>query len=118
MESNEELTESELRKKAYLIALRLKNSGLDAEAVYARLEKQGIPEEMAKRIAFDTQVQRKQEVIKEAEEKYDFSLYKVGIGAAAGIVSYAIFSDSDLLPIGLIAGGIIAALIAWHRMKQ
>ena len=46
MEQNEELTAEELKKKAYLMGLRLKNSGLDAETIYARLEKQGIPEDL------------------------------------------------------------------------
>jgi coproporphyrinogen III oxidase-like Fe-S oxidoreductase len=65
MESKEELTAEELKKKAYLMGLRLKNSGLDAETIYARLEKQGIPEELARQVAKDTLIERKREVIKE-----------------------------------------------------
>jgi hypothetical protein len=34
---NEGLTESDLRKKAYIIGLRLKNSGANAKTIYATL---------------------------------------------------------------------------------
>jgi hypothetical protein len=40
MDSKDELTEEEIKKKAYLMGLRLKSSGLDAETIYARLEKE------------------------------------------------------------------------------
>lgn len=52
-ESKEELTPEEIKKKAYLMALRLKNSGLDAETIYARLEKEGIPDDMAREVVRD-----------------------------------------------------------------
>lgn len=118
MESNEELTPGELKKKAMLMALRLKNSGLDAETIYARLEKQGIPEEMAKQIAYNSQVERKREEVKEAEEKFNYSLLKVGIGVVAALISYLIFPDFYILPVGLIVGGIVAALLAKKRMEE
>jgi hypothetical protein len=40
-----------IKKDAYAKALRLKNTGLDAEVIYARLEKQGVPEEIAREVA-------------------------------------------------------------------
>lgn len=44
-------TSDRIKKEAYSKALKFKHTGLDAEAIYARLEKQGIPEEIAKEVA-------------------------------------------------------------------
>lgn len=40
-----------IKRDAYLKALAFKNTGLDEEAIYARLEKQGFPDEIAKEVA-------------------------------------------------------------------
>jgi hypothetical protein len=40
-----------IKKEAYTKALAFKNTGLDAEAIYARLEKQGVPEDVAREVA-------------------------------------------------------------------
>lgn len=79
-EPKEELTQEEIKKKAYLKALRLKNSGLDAETIYARLEKQGIPEDMAREVVRDILIERKRDVIKQAETVNNFPLLRIGIG--------------------------------------
>lgn len=118
MEPKEELTEGELKKKAYLMALRLKNSGLDGEAIYARLEKQGIPEEMAREVVRDTLFERKQQVIKDTEPVYNFALIRIGIGVILALLSYLILPGNFILPIGLIAGGIISALLAKKKMEE
>jgi hypothetical protein len=118
MEPNEELTEEELKKKAYLMGLRLKNSGLDAETIYARLEKQGIPEELARQVVKDTLIERKREVIKDTEPVYNFALIRIGIGVVIAFTSYIIFPDFYILPIGIIAGGIISALLAKKKMEE
>jgi hypothetical protein len=117
MESNENLSEEEIKKKAYLMGLRLKNSGLDAEIIYARLEKQGIPEDLALQVARDVMIERKREVIKEAEPVYNFALLRIGVGVGIAIISYLIFPDNIILPIGIIAGGIISALLAKKKME-
>lgn len=118
MESNEELTPEEVRKKAYSIALRLKNSGLDAEAIYARLEKQGIPEELARQVAYDTIVERKKDVVKQVEPIYNFALLRIGIGVVVALLWYLIFPDHYVFPIGIITAGIVSALLAKRRMEE
>ena len=118
MESKEELTEGELKKKAYLMVLRLKNSGLDAETIYARLEKQGIPEEMAKQAIRDTLLESKRQVVKDTEPAYNFALIRIGIGVILALVSYLILPGNFILPIGIIAGGIISALLAKKKMEE
>ena len=116
MNSKEELTEGELKKKAYLMGLRLKNSGMDAETIYARLEKQGIPEELARQVARDTMIERKRDAMEETETKYNFALIKIGIAVVAALLFYLIFPDNLILPIGTIASGVFLAI--WSKMKM
>jgi hypothetical protein len=116
MDSKEVLTPNELKKKAYLMALRLRSSGLDAETIYARLEKQGIPEELARQVAYDTIVEKKREKeIEKAETDYNRALERISIGAAGAIIYYLIFHNV-YIPIGILAGGIISALYAKKKM--
>ncbi len=42
-----------LKEKAYKIALKFKGSKLEQEIVYAKLEKQGFPEDIAKEVALN-----------------------------------------------------------------
>ncbi|HMJ67381.1 MAG TPA: hypothetical protein VK508_00720 [Cyclobacteriaceae bacterium] len=101
-----EMTQGELKKKAYLIGLRLKKSGMDGETIYARLEKQGIPEEMAKDVVRDILIEGKRDVVKEATPIYDFALARIAIGITVALVSYLV-TDNVLLPIGIILGGVV-----------
>ena len=116
--SEEELTEEGLKRKAYMAGLRLKNSGLDAETIYARLEKQGIPEELARQVAKDVMLERKREVIEQTTPMYNFALLRIGIGVAAALISIFVFPGNFILPVGIIAGGVIALLIAKNRMEK
>lgn len=117
MAENEELTPEELKKKAYLIGLRLKGTGLDGETIYARLEKQGIPEEMAREVVRDILIERKRDVVAQNEPLYNFALVRIGIGLAIALVSF-LLTDSVLFPIAIIAGGVVAALIAKKKMEE
>ena len=121
-ELHKDLTESEVKKKAYLMALRLKTSGLDEETIYARLEKQGVPEELARQVARDTQIQRnrdiKKDVVEDAKLRYNFAFVRIGIGVVLALVSYLIFPDNVILPVGAIGGGILSALLAKKKMED
>jgi hypothetical protein len=117
MTEKEELTPSELKKKAYLIGLRLKNSGHDGETIYARLEKQGIPDDMAKEVVRDILIERKRDVIKETEPVYNFALIRIGIGLAIALVSY-VLTGNLILPFAIIAGGVVTALMAKKKMEE
>jgi hypothetical protein len=114
----EKLTESELRKKAYSIALKLKNSGLDAEVIYARIEKQGIPEEMAMEVVKDILIERKRDIVQQTQPVYHFSLLRVGVGVAAALISALAFPGLVFIPVGLILGGLIFALLAKKKMNE
>jgi hypothetical protein len=118
-ESKEELTEEEIKKKAYLMALRLKNSGLDTEAIYARLEKQSIPEDMALQVAKGVSMEKKRHVAEqETRPVFHAALIRIAVGLAAALISTLIFPDEVVIPVGLIGGGVIAAVVAYIKMKE
>ena len=50
-----------LKKQAYSQGLKLKNTGIGEEGIYARLEKQGIPENLARQVAKNVMLQKKLE---------------------------------------------------------
>jgi hypothetical protein len=115
--TNKNLTDSELMKMALLSIQRLKNSGYDREIIYARLEKQGIPDHIAKEALKDINIEKKREVIKEAKFSYNYALIRIGIGVGLAIISMIILPGRVIIPIGLIAGGIIYAAIAKNKME-
>lgn len=113
----EEFSE-ELKRKAYLAGQRLKSSGLEAEVIYARLEKQGIPESLAKQVVKDLWKMQQETTIKEATEDHNYALVRIGIGIVAAIISWIVLPNNFILPIGLIGGGIISAIIAKNKMSN
>jgi len=109
--------DEELKRKAYLEGTKLKKAGLDDEVIYARLEKQGIPEELARIVIKNMSVQRKLEVVEEQKPLYYSALLKIALGVILAIVVYFIFPGTVILPIGLIVSGIVYAFIAKNNMK-
>ena len=69
-------TEEGLKRRAYSLGLQLKNSGLDGDVIHARLEKQGIPAELAMQVAKDVMIERQKAAEKEAEPFYYLALIK------------------------------------------
>ena len=55
--------DEETKRNAYMKGLQLKRAGLDAETIYARLEKQGIPPQLAQEVAWNISLQRKEEAL-------------------------------------------------------
>ena len=102
--------EEEVKRKAYLEASRLKNAGHDNEVIYARLEKQGVPPELIKQVLVNLTVQKVHDVNEARKPFFNLALVKIGIGIALAIISMLVFPGQIILPIGLITGGIVAAL--------
>lgn len=105
-----------LKRKAYHEAMKLKSSGLDQETIYARLEKQGIPEDLARQAAADIMVQRIVEVQSAAKVSYNIAIIRIAIGVGLAIISYIIVPDVIVMPIGFILTGIILAINAKSKM--
>lgn len=92
-------------------ASRLKNEGLDNEIIYARLEKQGVPIDLINQVLANLTVQKITDVNAAQKPFFNLALLKIGIGVLLAIVSILILPGQVILPIDLIAGGIITAVI-------
>ena len=101
----------ELKKKAYLLASRLLQQGYDYEVIRARMDKEGIPEEMIKQVIKNLAVQQIVEVAKENKPFFNIALIKIGIGILLAIISAILIPGQVYLPIGLIGTGIAAAYL-------
>jgi hypothetical protein len=101
-----------LKNKAYLEGQKLKKSGYDDEVIFARLEKQGIPEDLARQVIMNLSIQQRVEMVKEQTPFYNIALIKVGVGMVLAIVSYIIAPGIIILPLGFIATGIA---LAWQN---
>jgi len=109
--------DEELKRKAYLEGMKLKKAGLDNEVIYARLEKQGIPDELIKSVLQNMSIQKKLDIVKEQTPFYYSGLLKAGTGVLLAIIFYLIYPDIIIVPIGLIISGIAFAIISKNKMK-
>jgi uncharacterized membrane protein len=109
--------DEELKRKAYLEGIKLKKAGLDNEVIYARLEKQGIPDELIKNVLQNMNVQKKIDVIEEQKPFYYSGLLKAGLGFLLAIIVYFIYPGVIIVPIGLIISGVAYAVMSRNQMK-
>ena len=105
-----------LKNKAYLEGSRLKNAGHDDEVIAARLEKIGIPEELIKQVVDNLSLQNRKDLNETVKPFYNLAIIKIAIGIFLAIVSVILFPDHIILPIGLVATGIITAVATKKRM--
>jgi hypothetical protein len=61
-----------IKRDAYLKGLQLKNTGLDEEIILIRLEKQGIPYDLAKEVAANVFLQRKVDAVNKLQPPNPF----------------------------------------------
>jgi hypothetical protein len=106
---NEEFDET-TKRRAYSEAMKLQRSGLENEIIYARLEKQGIPEQLILKVLKNINTERHKEVTKELNFNYKFAFFKIGAGVVAAIISGLLMPGNTVIPIGLILSGIILAI--------
>ena len=101
-----------LKKQAYSIGLKLKNSGIDSETIFARLEKSGIPEEMAKQVVENIMLEQKKELSAKKDQKFNKGIIYIVSAVVIALVTYLLLPGVIILPIGLVIGGIILAYIS------
>ncbi|MGC4101530.1 hypothetical protein [Ferruginibacter sp.] len=101
--------------KAYLAGLKLKNSGLSEEIIYARLEKQGFPEELARRVARDVIRENEKESLKDS---IHYGLIIAVMGFLVSVGSFFIFEDHIYIFPGLIIAGIGSAIWLLNKRKD
>ncbi len=110
-------TPKELERRAYSMAWKLKNSNLEEEVIYAKLEKQGIPKDLALEAAKNIVLERQKNLIKEQKPFFNVALLKIGLGMLVALIYALVFPGSYILPIGFLVGGVILALASWNRMR-
>jgi uncharacterized membrane protein len=80
-----------LRNKAYQEALKFKKSGLEEEVIYAKLEKQGIPIDLAKEVAMNVVIERNKYNKKESLSNYKtIGIVMIIIWILVSIIAYII----------------------------
>ena len=97
----------ELKNRAYHEGMKLKNSGHDKDVIYARLEKQGISAELAMQVANDIMIERQRDVAKQEEPFKNIAILKIVLGVAVTLVVAITSPGIYVIPVGLIAGGVI-----------
>ena len=106
--------DSETINKAYLAGLKLKNSGLDEEIIYARLEKQGFPADLSRKVAKDVITENEKESLK---DELNYGLVIAVIGFLIATVSAFVYADRIIIPIGFIIGGLLCAYLARGKLR-
>lgn len=108
----ENLSDEELKKKAYSIAFKLKHAGMELAEIIKRLEQEGVPKDIANSVIMNI---GRDLVRKEKDKQRDAleaALVRLGIGIAGALVCVIVFPDQHILPIGSIIGGIVSAVMA------
>ena len=72
---------------------------------------------MAREVVRDILIERKRDVVKQVEPVYNFALVRIGIGIVIALITY-IITDNLIFPVGIIAGGVVAALLAKKKIEE
>jgi len=100
-----------LKNKAYKEALKFEKSQFEEEVIYAKLEKQGIPIDIAKEVAMNTVIERN-------NKKHDLSDYKkmgfvmITVWILISIIAFLI-TGRILDSIGLLVIGIPSSILVY-----
>jgi hypothetical protein len=105
-----------LKNKAYLEGQRLKKAGYDNVVILARLDKLGIPEDLALQVVRNLSIQQRVDIVKEQKPFFNIAILRVAIGVFLAIVSFILIPGQVYLPLGFIASGVVAAVIAKQKM--
>ena len=100
-----------LKNKAYKEALKFEKSEFTEEVIYAKLEKQGIPIDIAKKVAMNIVLERN-------NKKEDRSDYKkmgsvmIVVWISVSIIAYFI-TGNVFDAVGLLVGGILTTILVY-----
>ena len=102
------MTEETLKRKAYSLAMKLKSEGLEDEVILARLEKQGIPDELSIKVLTNMGLQA--QTVREGEERESINILLVisGVVLVLCLLSIFVVPGVVLVPSGL---GLIGLLV-------
>ena len=112
-------TSDSIKLKAYHEGLKFKNSGLEEVVIYAKLEKQGIPIDLAKEVARNVVIERNkynEEDIEDYKNYKKLGIVFIVIGILASIIVY-IFTGRIIVAVEVLVVGIITAILAHFGQK-
>lgn len=108
-----------LKNEAYYQGLKFKNSGLEEEVIYAKLEKQGIPMDLAKEVAKNVILERKK---LDRDDLSDYKNYKklgiliIALGLLSSIIAF-VLTKRIVVAFEVLIVGISTTIIA-HLMTK
>lgn len=110
MENNNEYP----RQKAYHEGLKFKNSELEEDVIYAKLEKQGIPVDLAKEVAMNVVIERNKYKKEDLADYKKFGIVMIVVWILVSITAY-IFTGRIFAAVGLLVTGILSTFLI-HSM--
>ena len=100
------IDEELLTNRARGIGMKYLNSDMDVEVIYARIEKEGIPEKIARQVAQEIVMARYGEITtKHKQEQTFLAKYKIIGGLVIFTISILVIPGGASIPVGLILGG-------------
>ena len=72
---------------------------------------------MAREVVSDTLIERKKEVVSQAESAYNFAWMRIGIGVVIAVITF-FATGNFFLPMAIVGGGIVSALLAKKKMEE
>lgn len=115
MEKKEDETIAQTTRRAYVTAYSLLDTTLDEAAIFAKLKKEQIPDEIATQVAADITLEREKRDFQEERPNLYYAIFLVSFAVIAAIVT-AIFTDYIFMAIGFLLSG--AIYIAKYYSKK
>lgn len=110
-----------LKNKAYYQGLKFKNSKLDEEGIYAKLEKQGLPLDLAKEVARNIVIERNNFSKKDDIENYKnyriLGIIIIVLAVFASIIAY-IYTERIIIAAEALFIGVSTTIIAYLMTKK
>ena len=108
------------KNKAYHKGLKFKNSRLDAEGIYAKLEKQGVPIDLAKEVARNVVLERNNYNKEDVEDYKNYRKLGIAImvlGVLASFIAY-IYTEQIIIAAEVFFVGVATTIIAHVLAKK
>ncbi|WP_439129330.1 hypothetical protein [Polaribacter sp.] len=108
------------KNKAYHQGLKFKNSRLNEEGIYAKLEKQGFPVDLAKEVAKNIVIERKNYHKDDIEDYKNYRILGIVIivlGVLATIIAY-IYTEKIIIAAEMLYIGLATTIIAHLMIKK
>lgn len=100
------------RNKAYQLGSKYKNSKLEEEVIYAKLEKQGIPADLAKEVAKNVIIERNKSIKDDLSDYKNIVNVMIVVWVMTAIIAY-VFTQRISVVVNLFIVGVPTTLLAY-----